>query len=490
MAAGKKLGLLDLIFLAAESRESMMHVGGLLVFEPPEGSGPGFLRDLADELRSEPHVEPPWCLKLKRPELLKNPLQSWVVDKDLDLDYHVRRSALPSPGDERELGVLVSRLHGIPMDFHRPLWEVHFIEGLEGGRFALYFKIHHAMLDGYTAMRVLAASLSREPAERDAPMFFSRAPRARGGADGGSAGPPAHAAPTLEALFESVRDQAGAMRDAGRAIARVVKASRDHDRALVAPLQAPRSILNRRISRNRRFATQSTSQERLRRIARAAGGTLNDVILALSGAALRRLLGELGALPDRPLIAMLPVNVRPADDPGGGNAVGAILASLATDVADPRERLEAIIASTSRAKQQLQGLSRAAILQYSAFLLAPLTLQMMTGTAGRTRPDFNVVVSNVPGPAEPLYFRGARLEALYAASIPFHGYGLNITIAGYAGTLDFGFTGCRNTVPHLQRLAVYSSEALDELERAVGIDPRDLRQAPAPGPPAPDRRSP
>ena len=489
MGGGTKLGVLDLIFLAAESRESMMHVGGLLVFEPPAGAGPGFLRDLADELRSQPRVEPPWCMKLKRPELLKNPLQSWALDKDFDLDYHVRRSALPSPGDERELGVLVSRLHGIQMDFHRPLWEVHFIEGLENGRFALYFKIHHAMMDGYTGMRVLAASLSHDPAERDAPMFFARPPRERGpaaGADGESAAPPAHGAPTMEALFEAVRDQAGAMRDAGRAIARVVRASRNHDRALVAPLAAPRSILNRRISRNRRFATQSTSQERLRRIARAAGGTLNDVILALSGAALRRLLLELDALPDRPLIAMLPVNVRPADDPGGGNAVGAILASLATDLAEPRARLEAIIASTTRAKQQLQGLSRAAILQYSAFLLAPLTLQMMTGTAGRTRPDFNVVVSNVPGPREPLYFRGARLEALYAASIPFHGYGLNITIAGYAGTLDFGFTGCRNTVPHLQRLAVYSGEALDELEQAMGLAPpaADPAGGPTAAPPA------
>jgi len=259
------------------------------------------------------------------------------------------------------------------------------------------------------------------------------------------------------------------MRDVGRAIARVMRASRDKDRALVAPLSAPRSILNRRISRNRRFATQQFDFERLRLVARASGGTLNDVILALSGAALRRLLLELGELPKKPLIAMLPVNVRPKDDPGGGNAVGAILASLATDLEDPAERLAAIIESTRRAKDQLQGMSRGAILQYSAFLLAPLTFQQVTGTGGRTLPAFNVVISNVPGPEKPLYFNGARLEAFYAASIPFHGYGLNITITSYAGTLNFGFTGCRDTVPHLQRLAVYSGEALEELERQPAL---------------------
>jgi diacylglycerol O-acyltransferase / wax synthase len=463
--AVKKLGMLDALFLAAESREAMMHVGGLLVFTPP-ADATAFLRVLADELRSgAPAPQPPWNLKLRRPEVLKNPLQSWVEDPDFDLDYHVRRSALPSPGDERELGVLVSRLHGVQMDFHRPLWEVHFIEGLERGRFAIYFKVHHALIDGYTGMRLLAASLSETPDDGDSPLFFARPSRTR--VDRDSAG-----APTLAELLETARGQAGAMREAGRAIARVIKAGRAGDRELVAPLQAPRSILNRRISRNRRFATQQFDLERLRRIGRAAGGTLNDVVLALCGAALRRLLGESGVLPSVPLIAMLPVNIRPKDDPGGGNAVAAILASLATDLADPGQRLAAIIASTSKAKEQLQGMSRSAIFQYSAFLLAPLTLQAATGTAGRTRPAFNVVISNVPGPEHPLYFRGAHLDGFYALSIPFHGYGLNITITSYAGTLNFGFTGCRDTLPHLQRLAVYAGDAVDELEATSAANRR------------------
>jgi WS/DGAT/MGAT family acyltransferase len=236
----------------------------------------------------------------------------------------------------------------------------------------------------------------------------------------------------------------------------------------VAPLQAPRSVLNQKISRNRRFATQQFPAARLRRLAKARDGTINDVILALSAAALRRLLAEQGALPETAMTAMLPVNIRPKDDPGGGNAVGAILGSLATDIADPVGRLEAIIASTRRAKDQLSGLSRSAIMQYSGFLMTPALLSQIPGAVGRVRPAFNLVISNVPGPDTPLYFRGWRAEAVYPLSIPFHGYALNITVNGYNGTLNFGFIGCRDTLPHLQRLAVYSGEALAELESALG----------------------
>lgn len=461
----KKLSMLDAMFLAGESRESMMHVGGLLTFTLPPDAPAGFLRELADELRGDVAIYPPWNLRLRFPELLKNPLQSWV-ETDVDLEYHVRRSALPAPGDERELGILVSRLHSVPIDFHRPPWEVHFIEGLEGRRFALYFKLHHSLIDGYTGMKMLARSLSPTPAERDKPMFFSLPPRDRVR----EVEPGEEPAPTLDAVLGLAREQASAAREAGRAIMNVLRAARDGDRALVSPLAAPCTILNRRISRNRRFATQQFETERLRRLARAAGGTINDVVLAVCGGALRRLLLELDALPAESLTAMLPVNIRPKDDPGGGNAVGAILASLATDVAEPRARLEAITASTRRAKEQLAGMSKNAILQYSGMLIAPMLLQQVPGAAGRLRPPFNVVVSNVPGPEQPLYFRGARLDAPYPLSIPFHGYGLNITINGYAGTLNFGFIGCRDTVPHLQRIAVYGGDALEELEVAIPGD--------------------
>jgi diacylglycerol O-acyltransferase / wax synthase len=456
MSAAKRLNPLDWTFLAAETRESMMHVGSMMPFSPPKNAPADWLRGLMNEVRTQARAYPPWNLKLKYPNLIAHPLQAWVEDEQFDVDYHIRRSALPAPGDERELGILVSRLHSHSIDFHRPPWEVHFIEGLEGGRFAMYFKVHHALVDGYTGVQLLSRSLSSKPEDRDTPMFFTRKPPAREKKDDVSA------VPTLSALFALAREQVGSTRTITRALSHTL--SRKHRGALVAPLQAPKSILNQRISRNRRFATQLFEVEHLKQVAKQHDGTLNDLVLALCGAALRRLLCELGELPEKPLTAMLPVNIRPKDDPGGGNAVGAILASLGTDIADPVERIQAIIASTREAKAQLSGMTRSGIMQYSALLMSPMLLSQIPGAVGRVRPAFNLVVSNVPGPTKPLYFRGAHMDAYYPLSIPFHGYGLNITVVSYIDKLNFGFIGCRDTIPHLQRLAVYSREALEELE--------------------------
>jgi WS/DGAT/MGAT family acyltransferase len=471
----KRLTPSDAMFLYSESREQMMHVAGLMPFTPAPDSPPDLLRGLMDELRGPPPVCSPWNLKLQTPNLLWNPLQGWVEEPDIDLEYHIRRSALPSPGDERELGILVSRLHGYRVDLHRPPWEVHFIEGLERGRFAWYSKIHHSLVDGYSAMRVMTHALSTDPDERDRPLFFSipppGKPRPATGEAGAATGEAEHESGSrgihFPELLGAVREQYGASKAVVRALLNIVQASRAGDHELVSPLEAPRCLLNARISRSRRFATQALALDRLRALARTAGGTLNDVVLALSAASLRTYLLEQGALPVAPLVAMVPVAIRTKDELGGGNAVGAILATLATDVADPGERLARIVASTARAKAQLQGMSKAAILQYSALLTAPSMLQVLPGVAGHLRPPFNIVISNVPGPDRPLYFRGARLEAWYPMSIPIHGQALNITCTSYAGQVCFGFTGCRDTVPHLQRLAVYCGEALSELEHAV-----------------------
>lgn len=463
----KRLSPSDLLFLYSESRETMNHVASMLPFTPPRDAPPDWMRRLVDEIREDRKLFPPWNLKLKTPDFLRNPVQHWVEDERPDIDYHVRRSALPAPGDERELGVLVSRLHSHPVDFHYPPWETHFIEGLEGGRFAIYTKIHHALIDGFTGMRLLQKSLAQDPAERDTPLFFAQHhPSPERAERPGSHDPAADAG--FSGLMGKVREQLDAARDVGNVLRDVWRAVRDNDGDVVNPLQAPRSILNGRIGRNRRFATQRYPLDQVKAIAKAAGGTLNDAVLALSAGALRRFLHELNALPDRPLVAMIPVSVRPRDDPGGGNAVGSILASLATDVEDPKARFDAIITSTRRAKEQLQGLSRNAILQLSAVMLLPSGLQHITGTSGIVRPQFNVVISNVPGPEKPLYFRGAELEAVYPLSIPVHGQALNITCQSYAGTLDFGFTGCRDTLPHMQRLAVYMGETFQQLTEAYG----------------------
>ncbi len=451
-----KLTLSDAMFLAAESRESMMHVGALALFDPPPDMSPTWLRDLADELRHGPPLGKPWNLKLKNPDFLADPRQAWVEDERPDIDYHLRRSGLPSPGSERELGVLVSRLHGTRLDFDRPPWEMHLIEGFGDGRFGLYCKMHHALMDGFTGMRLLASSLSTDPDERGTPVLIHRPAPER---------PPREDRPAgLDTLLHLAREQLGTTRDVGRAVLNLVNAWRGKEPDLPLPLRAPNTVFNRRVGCARRFATQQYELQRLKDLARSLDGTLNDLVLALVGGALRRYLLDLDELPEEPLIAALPVNIRPKDDPGGGNAVGAILASLATHLEDPRERVAAVIASTRAAKAQLEGMSKNAMLQYSALLMAPVGVQLLTGTAGKARPVFNVMVSNVPGPQEPLYLRGSRLRSFYPLSIPFHGYGLNVTVNGYAGTLNFGFIGCRDALPRLQKLAVYCGEALEELE--------------------------
>lgn len=461
MKAGR-LPITDAMFLYGEDRETMLHVASLMPFSPLPDAAPDALRRLVDELRETRDLKPPWDLKLNHPDSLKHPLQAWVEEKDVDVEYHVRRSALPAPGDERELGVLVSRLHSNNLDFHHPPWEMHIIEGLERGRFAFYTKIHHALVDGYSGMKIMEASMSTDPDDRSTPLFLKYVAPSR-------PRPAAEASGALDVpgLLRLAKVQLGASKQLGKALLGLVQAARREHDDLVMPFKAPKSILNGPIGRNRRFATQKVDVARVKALGKKVGATVNDVVLALSGASLRRFLLELGALPAEPLIAMLPVNIRPKDDVGGGNAVAAILATLATDLADPAERLRAIVGSTSRAKQQLQGMSKQAIMGYSSFLLSPVGLQMLKMTSGRTRPAFNLVISNVPGPEKPLYFRGARLEAYYPLSIPTHGMALNITCTSYGGSIDFGFIGCRDTLPHLQRLAVYCGEAMVELEAAV-----------------------
>ncbi|CAN3131554.1 WS/DGAT/MGAT family O-acyltransferase [Mycobacterium sp. smrl_JER01] len=466
-----RLGLQDLMFIYGETSSSKMHVGGLLPFTPPADAPRDYLRQMVDEARRQ-EVVPPFNRKLAHPRLQFSPLHSWVTDKDFDFDYHVRRSALASPGDERELGILVSRLHSNHLDLTRPPWELHVIEGLEGGRFALYMKIHHALVDGYSAMRMLGRSLTTDPESRDTRMFFNVPVPRRARRDLATAGPSNPVAVTLRALGGVGSAVTGGVSSAVDLAAALVNTQlrRDGEFALISgSASAPHSILNARISRNRRFATQQYEFDRLKKLSAAHGATINDVALAIIGGGLRTFLTDFDKLPDRSLIAFLPVNVRPKGDEGGGNAVGAMLAPMGTDIDDPVVRLEVITAATRAAKAQLQSMSPAAIIAYSAALLAPAGGQIAGALTGVDPPwpyTFNLCVSNVPGPREPLYFNGSRLDATFPVSIPIHGMALNITLQSYADSVNLGFVGCRDRLPHLQRLAVYTGDALAELEAA------------------------
>jgi WS/DGAT/MGAT family acyltransferase len=239
------------------------------------------------------------------------------------------------------------------------------------------------------------------------------------------------------------------------------------DRHLQAPYRAPHSVLGGRLGGQRRFATQQYEMARIKRLARVAECTVNDVVLYLSGTALRQYLIEHAQLPDRPLTAGIPVNLRDPDDQSMGTSVGMMVAEIGTNVADPLKRLGAVQLSTREAKAHLSHLPPEARTSYTLLLNGPYITGLLLGLGGHAPVPFNLGISNVPGPPKPLYLNGSRLEALFPLSLLLHGNALNITCVSYAGTLNFGFTGARDTVPHLQRLAIYMGEGLLEIERAL-----------------------
>jgi diacylglycerol O-acyltransferase / wax synthase len=479
---------LDAAWLLVDNKETPMHVGSLTIFSLPADAPPNFLHKLFDHLRNARSFASPYNLKLKTP-WLKGLNMTWQEDFNIDLEYHLRYSALPSPGGERELGVLVSRLHSHPMDFSRPLWECHIIEGLENNRFALYMKMHHSLVDGVGGMRMLQRMLSDDPKARAMPPPWSvgaGGQRPRGARSGSGL-------PLWQQWLDKAKAQAETLPGVGRALAHVVtERVRQSSAAEALPFSGPQSILNRRVSGQRRFATQYYELERIKRVAKAADVTVNDVFLGLCAGALRRYLEEIQALPEKPLTAGVPVSVRPAGDEAVGNAISFIIANLNTHIADPLIRLQAIRRSTQIAKEHLQQLPKAGIDNYTMLFMAPFILQLLTGLGGKGRPMFNVTVSNVPGPDRPLYFNGARMEQMYPVSLLSHGQALNITVVSYAGQFNIGFTGCRNTLPRMQRLAVYMGEALEELERLTKTAAPKARKAKAASPRrrAPARRKP
>jgi WS/DGAT/MGAT family acyltransferase len=476
----KRLNPLDAAWLFTESRATPNHVGGLLQFRLPPDAPKDFLRRLMEDFRSNRDFTAPWNQRLKLP-FNKNPVPVWVDETEagaIDLEYHVRHAALPWPGGERELGELVGRLHSAPIDLQRPPWECTIIEGLSDDRFALFVKMHHSLIDGVSGMKLLekAMATTAEKSLTLPPFWASGTPKAPRPT---KAGPSPTTANATSAIVEALSGQARSLPQLVAAFGKILKRIGDPSDGLAVPFDAPRSILNGRVREKRRFATQQFPLTRLRAVADAADSTLNDVVLAVCGGALRRFLLERDALPEKPLTAGIPVSVRPKDDEGTGNAISFIVATLGTDVEDAIERLAAIKASVKHAKAHVQSLPRAAMLQYTMLLMAPTIITLLTGIGGRTPPMFNITVSNVPGPDKPLYFRGAELLSIYPASIVTHGQALNITCESYNGQMNFGFTACHTSLPSTQKLAVYAVEALAELEDGLGIKRPKARPVPA-----------
>jgi len=445
----KALSPSDQMFLWLEKRHQPMHVGGLLLARPPKGAPDDYLQRMGDSMRAASRATPPFDKQLTR----KFGAWFWEVDEQFDIEHHFRHLALPRPGRIRELLALVSQLHAAPLDRARPLWELYLIDGVEGGRFAIYSKIHHALVDGIAAMRLMQRALSDEPSERDRP--------------------PPWAIPTKRAdksatevigighLISLAGSQLSSVPKVTREIAKTVRAARRDDNDTPS-LRAPECILNQAITGSRRFAAQSYALDRIRNVGREHRATVNDVVLAMCASALRRYLLDLDALPDKPLIAMVPLSIR-KDETAAGNQVAMILVNLGTNLADPAERLLTIRRSIATEKRRTAELTPGEILAYGAALLGPAGLNFLTGAAPKWQ-AFNIVISNVPGPKSPLYWNGAAIEGMYPVSIVIDGQALNITITSYCDKLEFGIIACRRTLPRIQRLLEYLEMGLTELE--------------------------
>jgi len=460
------LNAIDLGFLSVERREMPMHVGALLLFSLPDGAPPDYLRGLY-ELALQDRFRFPLDQRLHHPASRLG-LPQWARDEDFDAGYHLRHSALPFPGRYRELFVLVSRLHGSLLDRNRPLWEVHLIEGLQdNNQFAMYVKVHHALIDGMGAMRMLQDALSEDPSQQSMPFPWSAdADRRREKTPAPSVGESAHAfAGAVDAVSAQLRTFPGV----SRALTRALRAkSIPQDARLALPFEAPRSPLNAKITGARRFVAQSYSLDRIHAVSKACGATVNDVVLGMCASALRRYLNDFhGGAPDKPLIGMVPVSVRPSDAEVHGNALTAVLVNLATHVADPAKRFEVIRRSMSDAKSIVRELSFREVMLFTALVASPVMTPALVGL-GAKLPSINVVISNLPGPKRPLYWNGSRLDGMYAASILFHGMALNITLVSNKGELDFGITACRRALPRVQRLIDFLELGLEELESIAG----------------------
>ncbi len=458
----RQVAPLDAVWLELESRDTPMHVGGLLEFSLPKNAPPDYLKQVFEAMRRVRTIPPPWNLRLVEPPVIGPRLPLMRESHDVDLDYHVRHSALPHPGGQRELGILVSRLHSNQLDLHRPLWEAHLIEGLEGNRFAMYTKTHHALIDGVSSMRLAMRALSTDPDRRDVPPFWgvgAGSRPVRSADENGSSG-------VVGSSLEVLREGAASLGGVSRAAFDLARAAIDSS-PLQAPYRAPQSALNGPVEGQRRFATQQYDLKRMRAMARKAECSLNEIVLYLCGSALRSYLAEHARVPSRPLTAGIPVNLREAEDQSMGTVVGMIVAELGTNIADPLERLQAIKRSSAEAKRHLRTLPAAARTSYTLLINGPYIAGLIFGLGSHAPIPFNLGISNVPGPSEPLYFNGSRLESLFPLSLLLQGNALNITCISYAGTLNFGFTGARDSLPHLQHLAIFMGEAFEGLDRLL-----------------------
>jgi WS/DGAT/MGAT family acyltransferase len=500
----RQLTSLDAQFLAVESGRTYGHVGSLCICDPSTAPGGELtMPDLCRMVSERLHLLPPFRWRLVNVPLGLD-LPYWVEDPDFDLDFHLRESAIPPPGDDRKLAETVSRIFARPLDRSRPLWELYLIHGLPDGKVALLTKVHHAVVDGVSGNEILSVLLDTSPegkeieppAGREA-YRGERVPSDLEMLARGAAGiplqpwralktlpttlpalteiPGANAFPVVPALSKGVsklRGLAGAPTGAG--ILEITSA------------RAPRTPFNGRISPHRRFAFGSLSLDTVKAIKNELGITVNDVVVTLCASAVREWLLERDELPRDPLIAMIPVSVRaPHEAKAFGNRISAMIVPIPTNVAHPRDRLRRAHELLRSAKANHAALPASLLTDATAFIppaVAALAARTTIDLLSRTRPPLNLVISNVPGPRESLHCAGAELESMFPVSVVVDGVGLNMTVMSYRDRLDFGIITDQGQIPDAWPLIAHLHTALEELQSVLNRSGRTVkpaRQAPS-----------
>jgi diacylglycerol O-acyltransferase / wax synthase len=484
----KQLSGLDATFLYAETATTLGHVNLLLIFERPRPDYEPFAAVYAKFASLVGVLEPLRRRVVEVPFGLDHPY--WAADGNLDLDYHIREVQVARPGLADQLAEQVCRIVERPMDRARPLWEVYVIDGLKDGRWALLTKYHHATLDGAAGQLMLEAITSTSPDAQppgDSPPWEPEAIPSDAElvvrALGNLAGNPFKAVRLQTRVVRHLADAAGidslgsAAAAVGATVKRVAQIGREGlPRSPLPPGPAPRTPWNKSITPHRRFAMRTVSLENIKRLKQATGGTVNDIVMAICAGGLREYLLAHDALPDRPLRAMVPVSLRTGkeEDPWT-NRVSDIFPELPTNCEDPLERVARCRAAMQSAKRTFELVPAAELMDlthYSTPLMATaafrLASQFRLGDLGVQA--FNVTISNVPGPRQPLYFDGAKLEHQFPVSIVMDGQGLNVTVASYLDRLDFGFVADRDLVPDLWDLADMHVAEVTRLFEATGAE--------------------
>lgn len=456
-----RLSTIDSGFLLTESHHSPKHIGGLMVFQLPKGKGAAWLRKLLDDMRKFP---PGFPLN-QRIRGQVGLLFELEEDDRFELDYHVRHTVLPRPGNDKQFHDVLARMHANLLDRDRPLWEFHLIEGLAGRRFALYFKVHHALCDGITFGRWIDDSTTTSPKDMSLRPIWAR--------DEDREERAAHEVDYVQLITNGVKTLGGGLRTVLGVSAITAKMVQRRffggDSHIALPLSAPRTSINVHTGAARALSFTSYPLEDLRSIGKSQGGTINDVVMTMCDMAVSRYFEEHDDAPDGPLVAYMPVNIRTEDDDGEGNLVTLLQVKLASNHEDPLDSLREVRESIVSAREVYSGASRTAVQYYSLMVALMSQFEEVLNLDRFLPPVNNLVISNVPGSRVMRYLRGAEIVGLYPISTLPPITALNVTACSFAGTMYFGLIAGRTAIPDLAVLTSFLDQAYRELAEASGV---------------------